>query len=187
MGSFTAEVFLDRVPVTASNFIDLCRSEYYDGLHFHRVIPDFMNQFGCPYSKNPSDPRVGQGVPLTASSTFLNLQTGETQRRRAGHITDENISKDSNTPGSLSMANTGKPDSGGSQFFINVAKNDFLDWFTPGNSRHPVFAQVISGYEVVEAISRVKTKSENPVKPIKMNSIRIENLPAQSSSAGGSR
>ena len=40
------------------------------------------------------------------------------------------------------MANTGKPDSGGSQFFINVAKNDFLDWFTPGNSRHPVFAQV---------------------------------------------
>ena len=52
----------------------------------------------------------------------------------------------------LSMANTGQPNSGGSQFFINTVHNDFLDWFTPGPSKHPVFGKVISGQEVVTKI-----------------------------------
>jgi hypothetical protein len=46
MGEFRAEIFVDRVPRTASNFIDLAQAGFYDGLHFHRVIPGFMNQFG---------------------------------------------------------------------------------------------------------------------------------------------
>eukprot|EP00971_Amphidinium_carterae_P131719 2609034-Amphidinium_carterae.1 len=51
-GQFEAEIYLDRVPRTASNFIDLAKSGFYNGVHFHRVIPDFMCQFGCPYAKD---------------------------------------------------------------------------------------------------------------------------------------
>merc|ERR1711865_499292 len=75
-GSFTAELFLDRTPITVSNFIDLSTTGFYNGLHFHRVIPNFMNQFGCPNSKDPKARNAGQ---------------------------DENISRDSNKPGTLSM------------------------------------------------------------------------------------
>ena len=74
------------------------------------------------------------------------------------------------------MANTGQPNSGGSQFFINVAHNSFLDWFSPGNSRHPVFGQVTSGLEVVKSISKVQTRNDNPVTPIKMTKITISGL-----------
>merc|ERR1711871_1930475 len=63
LGTFSAELYLDRVPRTASNFIDLAQSGFYNGLHFHRVIPGFMNQFGCPYSKDPHSPDAGTGNP----------------------------------------------------------------------------------------------------------------------------
>ena len=76
----------------------------------------------------------------------------------------------------MSMANTGAPNSGGSQFFINVAHNSNLDWFTPGPSRHPVFAQVTSGQDVVLAISKVKTVDDNPVVPIAVTKITISGL-----------
>ena len=79
-------------------------------------------------------------------------------------------------PYSLSMANTGQPNSGGSQFFINVAHNSNLDWFTPGPSQHPVFGQVLSGKEVVLAISKVRTMDDNPVVPIEMRKITISGL-----------
>merc|ERR1719272_1269661 len=119
MGTFEAEIFLDRVPRTASNFIDLCNSGFYNGVHFHRVIPGFMNQFGCPNAKDPKAKNAGTGGP--PDGTFKNLSTGgEEKRSRGGNIKDENISKDSNIVGSLSMANTGSPNSGGSQFFLNV-------------------------------------------------------------------
>merc|ERR1719502_254703 len=170
MGTFTAEIYLDRVPRTASNFIDLSQSGFYSGLHFHRVIPGFMNQFGCPHSKDPKSPRAGTGGP--PDGTFKNLVTGADETRKGGgNIPDENISKDSNVPGTLSMANTGRPNSGGSQFFINVAKNDFLDWFSPGQSKHPVFGKVVSGMDIVTAISKVKTVQDNPKDPIMMKSI----------------
>lgn len=175
MGTFSAEIYLDRVPRTASNFIDLTKSGFYNGLHFHRVIDGFMNQFGCPHSKDPHSPQAGTGGP--SDGTFVNLGTGGTEKRsNGGNIEDENISKDSNVVGSLSMANTGQPNSGGSQFFINVAHNSFLDWFSPGNSRHPVFGQVTSGLEVVKSISKVQTRNDNPVTPIKMTKITISGL-----------
>merc|ERR1712183_487328 len=103
-----------------------------------------------------------------------NLKTGATERRsNGGNIKDENISKDTNAPGTLSMANTGSPNSGGSQFFINVAKNANLDWFSPGPSKHPVFGKVVSGMDVVTAISKVPTRNDNPSTPIEMKSITI--------------
>mmetsp|Transcript_73634 Transcript_73634/g.145951 ORF Transcript_73634/g.145951 Transcript_73634/m.145951 type:complete len:198 (+) Transcript_73634:51-644(+) len=174
-GSFEAEIFLDRVPITASSFIDLCKTGFYEGIHFHRVIPGFMNQFGCPHAKDPKSRRAGTGGP--PDGTFENLQTGRTERRsNGGNIKDENISKDSNTPGTLSMANTGSPNTGGSQFFLNVANNNNLDWFSPGASKHPVFGKITSGMDVVVKISKVKTRDDNPVNPIKMKRITISGI-----------
>ncbi|CAJ1368983.1 unnamed protein product [Effrenium voratum] len=171
-GTFEAEVFLDKVPITASNFIDLAKSGFYDGIHFHRVIPNFMNQFGCPFAKDAKSGRAGTGGP--PDGTFKNLKTGATETRsNGGNIKDENISRDTNAPGTLSMANTGSPNSGGSQFFINVANNDFLDWFGPGDSKHPVFGKIISGMDIVTKISQVPTRDDNPITPIMMKSITI--------------
>mmetsp|Transcript_18571 Transcript_18571/g.42096 ORF Transcript_18571/g.42096 Transcript_18571/m.42096 type:complete len:187 (-) Transcript_18571:116-676(-) len=175
MGTIKAEIFLDRVPITASNFIDLAQTGFYNGLHFHRVIPDFMNQFGCPFAKDPKSNRAGTGGPK--DGTFKNLKTGKDEKRfNGGNITDENISKDSNEPGTLSMANCGEPNTGGSQFFMNVAHNDFLDWFTGGDSKHPVFGKVTDNYDLVVKITQVKTTRDNPDTPIKMESITIEGL-----------
>merc|ERR1712157_368033 len=143
---------LDRVPITASNFIDLVQTGFYNGIHFHRVIPGFMNQFGCPHAKDPNSRRSGTGGPK--DGTFKNLKTGATERRsNGGNIKDENISRDSNVKGTLSMANTGQPNSGGSQFFLNVADNTNLDWFSPGQSKHPVFGKIIEGMDVAVKIS----------------------------------
>merc|ERR1719221_2583679 len=132
-----------------------------------------MNQFGCPLSKDPTSLAAGTGGPK--DGTFKNLITGKDETRsNGGNIKDEHTSRDSNVPGSLSMANTGDKDTGGSQFFINVAKNDFLDWFSPGESKHPVFGKITKGYDVCEKISKVDTTDDNPKTPIKMNSITIE-------------
>ena len=134
-----------------------------------------MNQFGCPHSKDPKSGRAGTGGP--PDGTFTNLKTGATETRtNGGNIQDENISKDSNVPGTLSMANTGRPNSGGSQFFLNVANNANLDWFSGGSSKHPVFGKVTDGMDVALAISKVKTSRDNPVVPIMMNSITITGL-----------
>merc|ERR1712066_528375 len=173
MGKFEAEIYLDRVPITASSFIDLCQSGFYEGIHFHRVIPGFMNQFGCPYAKDPTSRRAGTGGP--PDGTFKNLKTGGTERRsNGGNIKDENIDRTSNGPGTLSMANTGQPNSGGSQFFINVANNDFLDFFNPSTpSKHPVFGKIVEGFDVVKQITETRTVNDCPVKPVEMISITI--------------
>ena len=132
-------------------------------------------RFGCPYSKDPTSERAGTGGP--PDGTFPNLGNGATEHRRhGGNIEDENISRDSNEPMTLSMANTGQPNSGGSQFFINTAHNAFLDWFTPGESRHPVFGKVLTGSDVVTAINKVRTSNDRPVTPVMMRSITISGL-----------
>jgi len=155
MGSFEAEIYLDEMPITAGNFVRLVNEGFYDGLHFHRVIADFMNQFGCPHSRDPNSPRCGTG-----DSPY-------------GAIADEHPPehKLSNEPGTLSMANAG-PNSGSCQFFINTVHNDFLDFFSPGQSKHPVFGKVTSGMDVVNAINKTPTdSSDRPKTPVQM--IRI--------------
>ena len=57
MGSFTVELYTEQMPVTAYNFIDLATKGFYNGLHFHRCIPNFMNQFGCPYARDAKSSR----------------------------------------------------------------------------------------------------------------------------------
>jgi len=175
MGTFKLELFLDEMPITASNFIALSKEGYYDGLTFHRVIPNFMAQFGCPKSRDPNSPMAGTGGP-DGGSSYVNIATGETITRNAGgNIPDELTAKLSNEPGTLSMANTGAPNSGGSQFFINVVHNSFLDWFDPSTpSKHPVFGKVVENLELVNEIVQVPTSRDKPKTPVVMESITIE-------------
>jgi cyclophilin family peptidyl-prolyl cis-trans isomerase len=158
-GTIKVELFLEQMPITAKNFIDLAESGFYDGLHFHRVIPGFMLQFGCPHSEDPNSARAGTGGPPH------------------GTIKDEFLptAKFSNKPGTLSMANTGQPNSGGSQFFVNTVHNAFLDWFDSSTpSKHPVFGQVIEGMDVVSKIESFGSRAGKPSKALKMNSITIQ-------------
>jgi cyclophilin family peptidyl-prolyl cis-trans isomerase len=158
-GTFRAEIFLAEMPITAKNFLDLARSGFYDGLHFHRVIPGFMCQFGCPHSRDPQSPRAGTGGPPS------------------GTIRDEHLAeaKLSNEPGTLSMANTGAPNSGGSQFFINTTHNSFLDWWdTQTPSKHPVFGRVVDGMDTIKALESFGTRGGKPTKPLQVVRITIE-------------
>ncbi len=157
-GTFKAEIYLEQMPITAANFIQLVESGFYNGLHFHRIIPNFMCQFGCPYSKDPKSSRAGTGGPPT------------------GNIADEHNAnfKVSNGPGTLSMANTGRPNSGGSQFFINTTDNSYLDWWdrrTP--SAHPVFGKVTEGYDIVKKVEGLGSRSGAPSRPVQMVSVTI--------------
>merc|ERR1711939_451530 len=174
MGQIKCEIYLEQMPLTASNFIDLANSGFYNGLHFHRVIPDFMAQFGCPKSRNPKARDAGTGGP--PDGTFKNLVTGATETRsNGGNIKDELTQKISNEPGTLSMANTGQPNSGGSQFFMNTVHNNFLDWFDKSTpSQHPVFGKVIEGMDIVTGISKVPTVNDNPKQPIMMKSLTVQ-------------
>ena len=141
------------------------------------AVPGFMDQFGCPFAKDPQSPRAGTGGP--EDGTFKNLVTGADElRSNGGNIQDELISKDSNTQGTIAMANTGQPNSGGSQVFFNVADNTNLDWFDASTpSKHPVFAKITDGYDVLVQISQVPTMNDNPITPIKMEKIEIKGAP----------
>jgi cyclophilin family peptidyl-prolyl cis-trans isomerase len=117
-----------------------------------------MIQFGCPHSRDPASPRAGTG------------------NGPDGTIPDEHPpeAKLSNEPGTLSMANTGRPNSGSCQFFINTTHNSYLDWFTPGPSKHPVFGRVTSGMDVVQKIEKTPTSAQDrPVTPVKMIKVTI--------------
>ena len=158
LGDMQVELFLDKMPRTTGNFIELAKSGFYDGLHFHRVINGFMAQFGCPHSRDPKSNRAGTG------------------NGPKGCIPDEHPpdAKISNEPGTLSMANTGQPNSGSCQFFINTIHNSYLDWFTPGQSKHPVFGKLIGGMDVLKKIETTPTDgSDRPSTPVKMISITI--------------
>ncbi len=128
-GSMTAELYEKEVPNTVANFVKLAQSGFYDGLRFHRVIPDFVIQGGCPYSRNIRDPRVGTGGPGWHIKC-------ETQAEKQYH-----------DRGVLSMAHAGK-DTGGSQFFIchNRENTQHLDGV------HTCFGRVVEGLEVIDEI-----------------------------------
>ncbi len=165
LGTFKAELYLDKMPITVDNFIRIARHadkdgrKFYDGLHFHRVIRSFMIQFGCEYSIDPSSSRAGTG-----KSPFGNVQ----DEHPAAHQL-------SNEPGTLSMANSGGTNSGGAQFFINTVHNAYLDFFSAGRSKHPVFGKIIEGMDIVQKIETCPTASgDRPATPIRVNSIVIE-------------
>jgi len=156
-GAFEAEVLLEEMPLTAGNFLALVDDGFYDGQHFHRVVKDFMVLTGDPFSVDPTDERMGEGGPPWGS---IPDEFPEDQRI-------------SNLRGTLSMANKNRPHSGGSQFFVNLSDNAFLDWFDEGPSFHPVFGRVVSGMEVVDAIGgSAVDHASRPQPPVKLVSIR---------------
>jgi cyclophilin family peptidyl-prolyl cis-trans isomerase len=158
LGAMTVELYADKMPITVGNFTKLAKDGFYDGLHFHRVIEGFMVQFGCPHSRDPQSRRAGTG------------------NGPDGCIKDEHPTahKLSNEPGTLSMANTGQPNSGSCQFFINTVHNAYLDWFTPGASKHPVFGKVTGGMDVLKKIEEVPTvDGDRPKTPVQMIRITI--------------
>jgi peptidylprolyl isomerase len=127
MGTITIALAPD-MPVTAGNFESLVKKGYYDGVIFHRVINGFMIQGGDPTG-------TGRGGPGYV-------------------IKDEFTNKNRNDRGTISMANAG-PNTGGSQFFINLVNNNFLD------GKHPVFGKVVDGMDVIDKIAKVKTDSND--------------------------
>ncbi len=128
-GVMKVELYHDDAPGTVENFKKLIKEGFYDGLAFHRVIPGFVIQGGCPYSKDMSDPRVGTGGPGYQIKCELD---GEKQYHDRGV---------------LSMAHAGR-DTGGSQFFICHSRENtkHLD------RQHTVFGKVYEGLEVIDQI-----------------------------------
>ncbi len=142
MGTFKAELFEDKVPITAENFINLSQQGFYDGLIFHRVIDGFMIQGGDPNGDGTGGP--GYTIKDEFDDSLRHISAGI-----------------------LSMANRG-PDTGGSQFFITLAPTPWLD------GKHAIFGRVVDGMEVVEAIGKTQTDSnDRPVEDIVINSITI--------------
>jgi peptidylprolyl isomerase len=137
LGDITIQLY-DDTPLTTGNFVTLVKKGFYDGLSFHRVIPGFMVQGGCPRGDGTGGPGYD--------------------------IKDEFRKNNRNDRGTISMANAG-PNTGGSQFFLNVADNNFLD------KAHPTFGKIISGMDVVDKI--VNTPRDRNDKP--RTTVRIEN------------
>jgi peptidylprolyl isomerase len=142
MGNITIQLY-DDMPVTTENFVKLVKSGFYNGVIFHRIIDGFMIQGGDPTG-------TGAGGPGYS-------------------IKDEFTDHNRNDRGTISMANAG-PNTGGSQFFINLVNNSFLD------SKHPAFGKVIEGMDVVDAIGKVPTDSnDRPITDVKI--IKAEMIP----------
>jgi len=140
MGDIILQLYED-MPITAGNFQKLVEKGFYDGTVFHRIISGFMIQGGDPTG-------TGCGGPGYA-------------------IKDEFTRKNKNDRYTISMANAG-PNTGGSQFFINLVNNNFLD------SKHPVFGKVVEGLDVVDALGKVKTgANDKPVKEVKIESAKV--------------
>ena len=138
-GDITVELLENEAPNTVANFLSLVQKGFYDGVQFHRVLPGFMAQGGDPLSKDPvkNADRIGSGGP------------GYT-------IVDECTLPDhrDHFRGSLSMAHTSEPNSGGSQFFICFAPTQQLD------GKYTVFGRVIDGFDVLAKIPRIDPEKE---------------------------
>jgi peptidylprolyl isomerase len=140
MGDITIQLN-DDMPITTGNFQKLVEQGFYDGVIFHRVIDGFMIQGGDPEG-------TGMGGP-------------------GYEIADEFTDHNRNDRGTIAMANSG-PNTGGSQFFINLVDNSFLD------SKHPAFGKVIAGMDVVDAIGKVqKDASDRPLTEVKIIEAKI--------------
>lgn len=146
-GDIVIEFFSKDTPNTVKNFVKLSKEGFYNGTKFHRVIKNFMNQGGDPLSKDDTKMNYwGTGGP-------------------GYKFEDEIKSSNKNDAYTIAMANSG-PNTNGSQFFINVVNNNYLD------SKHTVFGRVVSGKDVVDIINSVPTlPNDRPVE-----SIVIENI-----------
>ena len=154
-GTIKIELDTENAPVTCSNFEEYAKSGFFDGTIFHRVIPGFMIQGG------------GFTVDMEQKPT----------RDTIKNEADNGLK---NVLGSVAMARTPDPDSASSQFFINVADNDFLNHTAPTQNGwgYCVFGNVVDGMNVVQEITRVATAANGmhqdvPVEPIVIESVDV--------------
>ncbi|MCS3409717.1 peptidylprolyl isomerase B [Serratia sp. AKBS12] len=154
-GDIVINTFADKAPVTVENFLNYCRSGFYDNTIFHRVINGFMIQGG-------------------------GFEPGMNQKNTQAPINNEANNGLKNTVGTLAMARTNDPHSATAQFFINVADNDFLN-FRGENAQgwgYCVFAEVVEGMDVVNKIKGVKTgrsgmHQDVPVEDVVITSVTV--------------
>ena len=153
LGSIVIELDEESAPVSSKNFIEYVNDGFFDGLIFHRVIKGFMIQGGGMdaemNSKPNRDPIINE-----ADNGLKNLR------------------------GTIAMARTNDPNSATSQFFINHADNDFLNYAGPANPGYAVFGQTVEGIDVVDAIADVQTTRKEmyddvPVDPIVIQSAKV--------------
>lgn len=155
MGTIRVELFEDKAPITVKNFLQYVADKHYDGLIFHRVIPNFMIQGG-------------------------GYEPGLKERKTRAPIKNEAGNGLSNVRGTIAMARTSVPDSATSQFFINVKDNTFLDRAQAADKvGYCVFGRVTEGMDVVDKISLVKTGRRGlfgdvPVEDVVIKSVRLE-------------
>ena len=147
-GIIRAELYPDVAPNSVNNFISLIRKGFYDGLIFHRVIPGFMIQGGCPDGTGMGGP----GYSIKGEFTGNGFQNNLVHDR-----------------GVLSMARTMAPDSAGSQFFVMVEKAPHLD------GQYAAFGKVIEGMEVADAIVNAKRDwNDKPRQPQRMKKVTVD-------------
>ncbi|PKQ27494.1 MAG: peptidylprolyl isomerase [Candidatus Anoxymicrobium japonicum] len=138
-GDIILRFFPDVAPVTVASFINLARTGFYNGTAFHRVEPGFVIQGGDPKSKDPNAPDVGTGGP--------------------GYYLPAEFNSRPHKTGTLSMARSQSPTSGGSQFFICLADTPSLD------GQYTVFGEVVSGMDVVNQVTPGTRMNEVVIKP----------------------
>jgi peptidylprolyl isomerase len=142
MGDIVIEL-RGNMPITTGNFQNLVEQGVYDGTIFHRVIDGFMIQGGDPTGTGFGDP----SIPA---------------------IQDEFTDTNENSRGTIAMANKGTPNTGSSQFFINLVNNNHLD------SLHPVFGVVIEGMDVVDQIAKVQTDvNDRPLQEVRIITTQV--------------
>ena len=152
-GDITLELFNDKAPVTAANFLQYCRDGHYNGTIFHRVIDGFMIQGG-------------------------GYAPGFEEKDTRASIKNEANNGLSNKVGTIAMARTQEPHSASAQFFINVADNTFLDFKSESMSGwgYCVFAQVTDGMDIVNKIKAVKTGRYGMHQDVPKEDVVIENV-----------
>lgn len=146
----------DKAPNHVANFKKLATEGFYNGLKFHRVIPGFMIQGGCPNTRDGATGFPGTGNP----GYQINAEFNDTPHEK----------------GILSMARSQHPDSAGSQFFIMVARSPHLD------GQYSAFGYVISGIEVADAIVALQGPNDVPTEPCVMEDVSVKTWPLEDNS-----
>jgi peptidyl-prolyl cis-trans isomerase B (cyclophilin B) len=151
MGDLRIELDAEKAPITTQNFLDYVSDGFYDGLIFHRVIPNFMIQGGG------FDPQMNQ-------------------KKTKPPIKNEATNGLKNTTGSVAMARTNVVDSATAQFFINVKDNDFLNHTSSSADGfgYAVFGQIIDGMDIVRAIEKVKTSNRGMHQDVPVEAVVIQ-------------
>jgi peptidyl-prolyl cis-trans isomerase A (cyclophilin A) len=147
-GNIEVELFQDKTPISAANFLKYVDSKFYDGLIFHRVIDGFMVQGG-------------------------GMDAAMKEKKNNAPIKNEAASSGvKNARGTLAMARTNVPDSATSQFFINLKDNDFLNP-SAGNAGYAAFGKVVAGMDVVDSIAKVKTATRGMHGDVPVENVNI--------------